>query len=148
MSQSGQLRSHCTMLSVAADDTVPRPPTIADTICINPWYDSHMLSPPSSRSGCVMNSIARSPVHTVYRMYSLHEQYVFEVGRRSYERWLLQKCKDLEFYSNLKQHSDLCTEVCFFRLWPHSSLIRACILIHAQLHRWKTMPDPACSSGH
>jgi hypothetical protein len=38
---------------------------------------------------------------------------VFEVGKRNDERWLLLQCADPDFYSNLRQHSDLCTEVGF-----------------------------------
>lgn len=47
----------------------------------------------------------------VTRVYALHEAYVAEVGKREDERWLLDKCTDPEFYSNLRQHSNLCTEV-------------------------------------
>ena len=45
------------------------------------------------------------------RIYSLHEAYIAEIGRRSDERWLLKQCDDPEFYANLRQHSDLCTQV-------------------------------------
>ncbi len=38
---------------------------------------------------------------------------MFEVGKRNDERWLLLQCADPDFYSNLRQHSDLCTEVGF-----------------------------------
>ena len=47
----------------------------------------------------------------IVRVYALHEAYVAEVGRRSDERWLLDRCQDPEFYANLRQHSNLCTEV-------------------------------------
>lgn len=47
----------------------------------------------------------------VTRIFALHEAYVSEVGRREDERWLLDKCADPEFYANLRQHSNLCTEV-------------------------------------
>lgn len=51
----------------------------------------------------------------ITRMYALHEAYVEEAGRRNDERWLLNKCEEPEFYANLRQHSNLCTEVgCFF----------------------------------
>ena len=50
----------------------------------------------------------------ITRAYALHEAYVAEVGKRSDERWLLDQCLDPEFYANLKQHSNLCTEVRFF----------------------------------
>ncbi len=56
----------------------------------------------------------------VTRVYALHEAYVFEVGKRNDERWLLRQCQDAEFYSNLKQHSDLCTEVCMMTLFFYS----------------------------
>lgn len=47
----------------------------------------------------------------VTRAYALHEAYVSEIGKRNDERWLLQKCSEPDFYSNLRQHSNLCTEV-------------------------------------
>ncbi len=47
----------------------------------------------------------------VTRTYILHEEYVSEMGARSDETWLVEKCKDTEFYANLRQHSDLCTRV-------------------------------------
>jgi hypothetical protein len=54
-----------------------------------------------------------SATFVVTRVYALHEAYVSEVGKRNDERWLLKQCGDPEFYSNLKQHSELCTEVFF-----------------------------------
>ena len=47
----------------------------------------------------------------VTRSYALHAAYQAEVGRRMDERWLLEQCRQPEFYANLRQHSDLCTEV-------------------------------------
>lgn len=47
----------------------------------------------------------------VSRLYLVHEAYIEEAGKRSDERWLLDKCHDPEFYSNIRQHTDLCTEV-------------------------------------
>jgi len=48
---------------------------------------------------------------TVTRMYALHEAYTQESVKRSDEKWLLEKCREPEFHSNLRQHSTLCTEV-------------------------------------
>lgn len=45
------------------------------------------------------------------RIYLLHEAYIQESSKRSDESWLLQQCSDPEFYSNMRQHTDLCTEV-------------------------------------
>jgi hypothetical protein len=47
----------------------------------------------------------------IVRAYAFHEAYVAEVGKRSDEQWLLDRCQDPEFYANLRQHSNLCTEV-------------------------------------
>lgn len=47
----------------------------------------------------------------VTRTYALHMAYQAEVGRRNDERWLLRQCEDSDFYANLRQHSNLCTEV-------------------------------------
>lgn len=47
----------------------------------------------------------------ISRVFLLHEAYVAESNKRTDERWLLQQCKDPEFYSNIRQHTDLCTEV-------------------------------------
>lgn len=45
------------------------------------------------------------------RIYLLHEAYIQESSKRSDESWLLRQCDDPEFYSNMRQHTDLCTEV-------------------------------------
>ena len=50
----------------------------------------------------------------IVRAYAMHEAYIAEVGRRSDEKWLLNQCQDPDFYANLRQHSNLCTEVCSF----------------------------------
>jgi hypothetical protein len=50
----------------------------------------------------------------IVRAYAMHEAYIAEVGRRSDEKWLLNQCQDPDFYANLRQHSNLCTEVCRF----------------------------------
>lgn len=47
----------------------------------------------------------------VTRICALHEEYVAELGIRNDERWLVERCKDPDFYANLRQHSDLCTRV-------------------------------------
>ena len=47
----------------------------------------------------------------ISRVFLFHEAYIFESNKRADERWLLSKCKDAEFYSNIRQHTDLCTEV-------------------------------------
>jgi hypothetical protein len=48
---------------------------------------------------------------SVSRMYLLHEAYIEETNRRSDEQWLLKQCNNPEFYSNIRQHTDICTEV-------------------------------------
>lgn len=45
------------------------------------------------------------------RVYILHEAYIEETNRRSDEAWLLNQCNDAKFYSNIRQHTDICTEV-------------------------------------
>jgi len=86
------------------------------------------------------------------RVYAFHEAYVFEVGKRNDERWLLLQCADPDFYSNLRQHSDLCTEVGFITFilmgrWR----VRACVCVRGDefvpLHRFRTTRGPACCSG-
>lgn len=47
----------------------------------------------------------------VSRIYLLHEAYIEEANKRSDERWLLKQCSNPEFYSNIRQHTDICTEV-------------------------------------
>lgn len=47
----------------------------------------------------------------ISRIFLLHDAYISESNKRIDERWLREKCKEPEFYSNLRQHTDLCTEV-------------------------------------
>ena len=47
----------------------------------------------------------------ISRVFLLHEAYIAESSKRIDERWLLEKCREPEFYSNIRQHTDLCTEV-------------------------------------
>jgi hypothetical protein len=47
----------------------------------------------------------------ISRIFLLHEAYISESNKQADERWLLEKCKEPEFYSNIRQHTDLCTEV-------------------------------------
>ena len=72
----------------------------------------------------------------IVRVYALHEAYVAEAGKRSDERWLLEKCQDLEFYANLRQHSNLCTEVqtLFSLFWGVSSCVYSLSLTHTLMH--------------
>ena len=67
-------------------------------------------------SVCLRNAfisfwIAWSIAFAVTRLYYLQEEYIAEVGKRRDETWLLRQCNDPEFYANLRQHSDICTEV-------------------------------------
>lgn len=48
---------------------------------------------------------------TASRIYLLHEAYIEEANKRVDEIWLLKQCDDAEFYSNIRQHTDICTEV-------------------------------------
>lgn len=45
------------------------------------------------------------------RACSFHFAYIAESQKLSDERYLLEKCKDPEFYSNIRQHTGICTEV-------------------------------------
>lgn len=47
----------------------------------------------------------------ISRMYILHEAYNAEVSKRQNETWLVKQCADAEFFSNFRQHSDLCMQV-------------------------------------
>lgn len=47
----------------------------------------------------------------VSRIYVFHQAYVSETQKRADERYLLDKCNDPEFYSNIRQHTEICTHV-------------------------------------
>lgn len=47
----------------------------------------------------------------ISRIFLLHDAYISESNKRADERWLLDRCREPEFYSNLRQHTDLCTAV-------------------------------------
>jgi hypothetical protein len=47
----------------------------------------------------------------ISRVYILHEAYNAEVSKRQNETWLVKQCADAEFFSNFRQHSDLCMQV-------------------------------------
>lgn len=77
---------------------------------------THMTTPSMAFSMCVRNATVAFGflwmlALMLTRLYALHEEYVKELGIRDDERWLVEKCKDPEFYANLRQHSDLCTKV-------------------------------------
>lgn len=63
------------------------------------------------RSALSMFFCVWTTAFVVTRIYALHEAYVAELGKRSDEGWLLERCSEPEFYANLRQHSNLCTEV-------------------------------------
>jgi hypothetical protein len=45
------------------------------------------------------------------RVFLFYEAYQTESKRKEDERWLRVRCQEPEFYSNMKQHSDLCNQV-------------------------------------
>lgn len=45
------------------------------------------------------------------RIYLFYEAYQTESKKKEDERWLRIRCQEPEFYSNMKQHSDLCNQV-------------------------------------
>lgn len=47
----------------------------------------------------------------VSRIYIFHSAYIHQLQTIEDERWLLRQCSDATFFSNLKQHVDLCTAV-------------------------------------
>jgi hypothetical protein len=47
----------------------------------------------------------------ISRAYVFYEAYSLFSMQRSEESWLRVKCKDAEFYSNMRQHTDLCAQV-------------------------------------
>lgn len=49
-----------------------------------------------------------TPAH---RALIFHESYLHEQGKMQDEVYLLERCKDSEFYSNIRQHTDICTQV-------------------------------------
>lgn len=55
---------------------------------------------------CAVASIA-----ALDRLCLFHQTYQAISARLSSERWLLEKCSDPNFFSNMHQHSDLCFQV-------------------------------------
>jgi hypothetical protein len=47
----------------------------------------------------------------VTRVFIFHEAYLAHVSKVADERWLLRQCGDSDFYSNIRQHTDLCESV-------------------------------------
>lgn len=47
----------------------------------------------------------------VSRAYIFYEAYCAFTLQRADEAWLGRQCKDPEFYSNMRQHTDLCAQV-------------------------------------
>lgn len=47
----------------------------------------------------------------ISRIYIYHIAYNDELERLENEKWLLEKCKEPEFYSNMRSHTDLCAQV-------------------------------------
>ncbi len=45
------------------------------------------------------------------RVYIFYEAYSLFSMQRTDESWLRSKCRDAEFYSNMRQHTDLCAQV-------------------------------------
>lgn len=52
-----------------------------------------------------------TPDSAASRALIFHESYLHEYGKLEDERYLLERCKDAEFYSNIRQHTDICTQV-------------------------------------
>lgn len=75
------------------------------------------MSTPAMAFGAGLRNVLTSlwlmwaTMFVVSRIYLLHDAYISASNRRTDEQWLLRQCKDPEFYSNLRQHTDLCTEV-------------------------------------
>lgn len=47
----------------------------------------------------------------VSRIYIFYEVYAAETVKKKEDAWLRVQCKDPQFYSNLRQHTDLCSQV-------------------------------------
>lgn len=47
----------------------------------------------------------------ISRVYVFYESYSLFSMQRSEESWLRAKCKDPEFYTNMRQHTDLCAQI-------------------------------------
>lgn len=45
------------------------------------------------------------------RLFMLYNEYQSEIAMRADDQWLRAKCKDPEFFHNMKQHTDLCIKV-------------------------------------
>lgn len=45
------------------------------------------------------------------RLFMLYNEYQSELAMRADDEWLRSKCKDPEFFHNMKQHTDLCIKV-------------------------------------
>lgn len=48
------------------------------------------------------------------RLHAFNEIYVSEKQKIIDERYLLEKCNDNEFFSNIRQHTDICIQVSFY----------------------------------
>lgn len=47
----------------------------------------------------------------VSRSYIFYESYVHHTVKREEEGWLRQMCREPEFYSNMRQHTDVCAQI-------------------------------------
>lgn len=56
------------------------------------------------------------------RLIMLHQEYQNELNRLSDDEWLRVKCKDPEFFHNIKQHTDLCLKV-------EANARRSCLMV-------------------
>lgn len=63
------------------------------------------------RSFMVVLSVVLGVGVCVSRVYVFYESYWEFRLKQIDETWLGQQCKDPEFYSNMRQHTDLCTQV-------------------------------------
>lgn len=47
----------------------------------------------------------------IEKLYTFQEAYTLHLNKVVDEKWLLEQCRDAEFYSNMRQHTDLCEMV-------------------------------------
>ena len=96
------------------------------------------MSTPAMAFGAGLRSIlvslwlVWSATFVISRLFLLHDAYISEANKRVDEQWLLQKCKEPEFYSNMRQHSDICTEVA--KNARSNLLLKALNSVAAQTH--------------
>lgn len=60
---------------------------------------------------CIASWVIWVSTMVISRVYIFHQSYYSHLNRLDNEKYLVNKCKDPEFYSNIRQHTGICEEV-------------------------------------